>query len=118
MRKNMKISVLLFCSGLFFYPAIGISQNRANVVDTVKIDEIIVTGTHVGVSRNSVPMAVSVIDRLQIEESDESALLPVLNGKVPGLFVTERGITGFGVAEGSAGQISIRGMGGVPTTCF
>lgn len=116
MRKNMKISVLLFCAGLFFYPAIGISQNRANVVDTVKIDEIIVTGTHVGVSRNSVPMAVSVIDRLQIEESGESALLPVLNGKVPGLFVTERGITGFGVAEGSAGQISIRGMGGVPTT--
>jgi iron complex outermembrane receptor protein len=30
--------------------------------------------------------------------------------------VTERGVTGFGVAAGSAGQISIRGIGGSPTT--
>ncbi|QGY43816.1 TonB-dependent receptor [Maribellus comscasis] len=84
--------------------------------DTIQIDEIVVTGTPVKVNRSSVPMAVSVVNRAQIEDTDESALLPVLNGKVPGLFVTERGITGFGVATGSAGQISIRGIGGNPTT--
>ncbi|MDX1286336.1 MAG: TonB-dependent receptor plug domain-containing protein, partial [Draconibacterium sp.] len=84
--------------------------------DTIKIDEVVVTGTPVKVSRNSVPMAVSVVNRSQIEETDESAILPVLNGRVPGLFVTERGVTGFGVARGSAGQISIRGIGGNPTT--
>lgn len=84
--------------------------------DTLQIKEVVVTGTPVQVSKNSVPMAVSVIDRQQLEESNESALLPVLNGRVPGLFVTERGITGFGVSTGSAGQISIRGVGGNPTT--
>ncbi|MCG6189606.1 TonB-dependent receptor [Maribellus maritimus] len=84
--------------------------------DTIQIDEIVVTGTPVKVNRSSIPMAVSVVNRAQIEDTDESALLPVLNGKVPGLFVTERGITGFGVATGSAGQISIRGIGGNPTT--
>jgi iron complex outermembrane receptor protein len=84
--------------------------------DTIKINEIVVTGSHVKINRNSVPMAVSVVDRMQIEESDESAILPILNGRVPGLFVTERGVTGFGVARGSAGQISIRGIGGNPTT--
>ena len=84
--------------------------------DTIKIDEIVVTGTPVKVSRNNVPMAVSVVNRGQIEETDESAILPILNGRVPGLFVTERGVTGFGVAQGSAGQISIRGIGGNPTT--
>lgn len=84
--------------------------------DTINIDEIVVTGTPVKVNRNSVPMAVSVVGKTQIEESDESALLPVLNGRVPGLFVTERGVTGFGVATGSAGQITIRGVGGNPTT--
>ncbi|MFW5832158.1 MAG: TonB-dependent receptor plug domain-containing protein, partial [Prolixibacteraceae bacterium] len=52
----------------------------------------------------------------QIEASHESAILPILNGQVPGLFITERGVTGFGVAQGSAGQISIRGIGGNPTT--
>lgn len=61
-------------------------------------------------------MAVSVVNREQIEESNESALLPVLNGRVPGLFITERGVTGFGVSTGAAGQISIRGIGGSPTT--
>ncbi len=89
---------------------------QANVVDTVKVEEVVVTGSHIRVNRNNVPMAVSVVGRSQIEESNESALLPVLNGRIPGLFVTERGVTGFGVAAGSAGQISIRGIGGSPTT--
>jgi iron complex outermembrane receptor protein len=84
--------------------------------DTIQIDEVVVTGTPVKVSRNNVPMAVSIVNREQIEETDESAILPILNGRVPGLFVTERGVTGFGVAQGSAGQISIRGIGGNPTT--
>lgn len=84
--------------------------------DTIRIDEIVVTGSPVKVTRNNVPMAVSVVDRKAIEESGESSLLPLLNGRVPGLFVTERGVTGFGVAQGSAGQISIRGIGGSPTT--
>ncbi|NJK86928.1 MAG: TonB-dependent receptor plug domain-containing protein [Bacteroidales bacterium] len=50
-----------------------------------------------------------------IEQSGESAILPVLSGQVPGVFITERGVTGFGVSDGAAGQISIRGLGGNPT---
>ena len=91
-------------------------QAQDSVTDTIQIDEVVVTGTPVKVNRNNVPMSVSVINRQQIETSDESELLPILNGRVPGLFVTERGVTGFGVAAGSAGQISIRGIGGNPTT--
>jgi iron complex outermembrane receptor protein len=34
---------------------------------------------------------------------------------VPGLFVTERNIFGFGVSNGGAGAIKIRGVGGNPT---
>ncbi len=105
------ICLFNFCS----FPKIA-AQNKYSVTDTVRIEEVVVTGTPVSVNRNNVPMAVSVINRAQIEETGESALLPVLNGKVPGLFVTEKGITGFGVAGGSAGQISIRGIGGFPTT--
>jgi len=84
--------------------------------DTVNINEVVVTGTTTKVNKNIIPMAISVISRTQIEESNESSLLPVLSGRVPGLFVTERGVTGFGVANGAAGQISIRGIGGNPTT--
>lgn len=84
--------------------------------DTVNIEEVVVTGTPVKINRNNIPMAISVVSRDQIAQSNESALLPLLSGRVPGLFVTERGITGFGVSTGSAGQISIRGIGGSPTT--
>ena len=101
---------------IFLAQGIANAQMSFATNDTIKINEVVVTGTQVQVNRNNVPMAVSVVNRTQIEESDESALLPILNGRVPGLFVTERGVTGFGVATGSAGQISIRGIGGSPTT--
>jgi len=115
MNRNIILKINLIVLSLLFDPSLLIAQMNFST-DTIRIDEIVVTGTPVKVSRNSVPMAVSVVNRAQIEESDESAILPILNGRVPGLFVTERGVTGFGVAQGSAGQISIRGIGGNPTT--
>ena len=110
----MKKKGFLFTSllALSLFPAFS----QVSLKDTVKVDEVVITGTPVKVNQNNVPMAVSVVTREQISESNESALLPVLNGIVPGLFVTERGITGFGVSSGAAGQISMRGIGGDPTT--
>ncbi len=89
---------------------------RSILQDTINLDEVVITGTAVKVNKRNIPMAVSVVNNLQITESNESSLLPVLNGRVPGLFVTERGVMGFGVATNAAGQISIRGIGGSPTT--
>ncbi len=114
MKNQFKIITLAFIA--IFYVADLKAQMHFLTEDTIEINEVVVTGTQVKVNRNNIPMAVSVINREQIEESHESALLPILNGRVPGLFVTERGVTGFGVAQGSAGQISIRGIGGNPTT--
>jgi len=112
MKNILTISILLLASTLFHQPVFA----GPGTIDTIQIKEVVVTGSPVRVSRNNVPMAVSVVSRSQIESSHESAILPILNGRVPGLFVTERGVTGFGVAQGSAGQISIRGIGGNPTT--
>jgi len=84
--------------------------------DTIDLQEVVITGTKIAVARDYVPLTISIVKDKEIEESDESALLPILSARVPGLFVTERGITGFGVATGSAGQISIRGIGGSPNT--
>lgn len=115
MKTKTLLSILALLS-FSIHPIFSNAQNFSIAKDTIQVDEVVVTGSPVKVNRNSVPMAVSVVDRQQIEQSNESALLPVLNGRVPGLFVTERGVTGFGVAAGSAGQISIRGIGGNPTT--
>lgn len=105
------ITVLFFTISSVF-----ITHGQSNLNDTIKIDEVVVTGTKVAVTRNNVPLTVTVVDEKEIEESSESALLPVLTERVPGMFVTERGITGFGVATGAAGLISIRGIGGSPNT--
>ncbi len=58
------------------------------------------------------PLSVSVINSQQIEQSSETNILPVLANHVPGMFVTERGIMGYGVSGGAAGSVSIRGVGG------
>lgn len=97
----------------------ALSASYPGDVDTTRVytmDPIVVTGTRVAVVRSEIPQAVTVVSREQIEESGESNVLPILSARVPGLFVTERGVTGFGVAGGAAGGIRIRGVGGSPNT--
>lgn len=95
-------------------PAEGevITLDAALVPEIYRQEQIVVTANKVGMNRNNVPMNVSIINQLQIENSSESNILPVISAQIPGLFVTERGVTGFGLAGGSAGKISIRGVGG------
>ncbi len=111
LSKMKRIPVLIFIVILTGSVAIAQVLN-----DTIPIQEVVVTGTKVEVSRKNIPLTVSVINSEEIEQSDESALLPVISERVPGVFITERGITGFGVANGAAGQINVRGLGGSPTT--
>jgi len=111
LKKNQLLKLAAF--SLLFSTAVK-AQNDS--IKTINLDEIVVTGTKTAVNRNNVPLTVSVIPMEKIENSSESALLPVLAEQVPGLFVTERGITGFGVSTGSAGKISLRGIGGSPNT--
>lgn len=82
--------------------------------DTVRLKEVVVTGTKVEVSQKVVPLSVSQITRQEIENTGEINILPALNTYVPGVFVTERNILGFGVSTGAAGGITIRGISGSP----
>lgn len=82
------------------------------VPEIYRQEQIVVTASKTGMHRDIAPMNVSVINSQQIGQSTESNILPVISGQIPGVFVTERGVTGFGLAGGSAGKISIRGVGG------
>ena len=105
MKKSL-IVVLMFVLTVFK------TEASFSVGDTVvSIPEIVVTANRTQVNRNDIPLSVSVVTRSQIEQSSESALLPVLSQRVPGLFVTQKGVTGFGVSAGSAGTVNIRGVG-------
>ena len=78
-----------------------------------RIDEVVVTGTRNETDIRHLPMTVSVLGRKQIEQYNTPSLLPLLTEQIPGLFTTGRGLMGYGVSGGAAGQISLRGIGGV-----
>lgn len=79
-------------------------------------EETIITGSRIEIARHTVPITVQSISREEIEQTEEYNVLPILSNRVPGLFVTERGVAGFGVSSGAAGMISIRGVGSNPNT--
>src|SRR5665647_529904 len=110
----MCIKKYLFLSGILFVCLNAQAVGFKNLTDTLQ--EVVVTGTPVKINLNNIPMSVSVITREEIASIGEASVLPILNGRIPGLFVTEKGIIGFGVSNGAAGQISMRGVGGSPTT--
>ena len=106
----MKKFFLLAATALL--AASGYAENNVIEADSlINLKGVVISANKIEVNRNSVPLSISVITRDEIEKTSESALLPVLSHRVPGIFVTQKGITGFGVSEGSAGTINIRGVG-------
>ena len=94
---------------------VPVPVNAQSLSDTLQLEEVVVSGMRVELARKALPMNIQLIPREKLDEIEESAVLPVVSRIVPSLFVTERGITGFGrVGSSSAGNISIRGMGGNP----
>lgn len=113
----MKKLFLLLC--IFSCIFVDISANKKNpphINDSIRLEEVVVTGTMPKVNMRNIPMSISVINNAQIQNRLEPSLLPLLTEEIPGLFITQRGIMGYGVAAGAAGGMSIRGIGGAPTS--
>jgi iron complex outermembrane receptor protein len=90
---------------------------RGTVIEIdVPLDEVVVTGSRTATNLREIPMSITVVSGATIERRLEQSLLPVITEEVPGLFVTGRGVMGYGVSTGSAGGMKIRGIGGSPTT--
>ena len=96
-------------------------KDSTKVARSYAINEVVVTGTRSETDVRHLPMTVTVVGRPQLEASQQTSVLPVLNSQVPGFFSTSRGVMGYGVATGASGQMSLRGIGGpaqagLPTT--
>ena len=101
---------LLFVSAFIFNIANASETNESLKSDSIQ--EVVITGTRAATDVRQLSQTVNVIDRQAIEESNRSSLLPLLTEQVPGLFITQRGYSGFGVSGGAAGNITMRGMSG------
>ncbi|MBR6371170.1 MAG: TonB-dependent receptor [Bacteroidaceae bacterium] len=91
----------------------ALSFNTVQAIETPDtLQEVVITGTRAATDIRHLSQTVNVIDRTAIEETNRTSLLPLLTEQVPGLFITQRGYSGFGVSGGAAGNISMRGMTG------
>ena len=82
----------------------------AEVVDSLSLKEVVVTGTRSATDIRHLPMTVTVIGRDQLTAEHQPSILPTVMREVPGLFVTSRGMMGYGVSGGSSGAINVRGI--------
>ncbi len=108
-RKN----ILILLAGCLM--PVGVLMAQSDTTQTARsydIDEVVVTGVRSETDVRHLSQTVSIVNRRTIEDSMQPSLLPVLSEQVPGLFVTERGVMGYGVSGGAAGGISLRGLSG------
>lgn len=80
------------------------------------LNPILVTATKVAGAQRDLVASVSIIGSPKLVQAPTNAILEVVKSSVPGLYVTEWGVMGYGAAGSSAGKISIRGMGGGENT--
>ena len=98
---------LLLLAALFSAASLSYAQR-----DTVTLRDVVVTGTRYQSDIRHLPLDVSIVNRTELTASYQPSVLPTLTQQVPGLFVTTRGILGYGLSTGSAGTIKMRGIGG------
>ncbi len=95
--------------------AVSFSTAQATEPTDSILQEVVITGTRSATDVRQLSQTVNVIDRAAIEETNRASLLPLLTEQVPGLFITQRGYAGYGVSDGAAGTISMRGLTGSGT---
>ena len=91
---------------------VGANMAVQDSISGGEINEVVVTGTRSALNPRHLSQTVSVVGRGEIERQNRVSLLPLLNESVPGLFTTSRGVLGYGVSGGAAGNISMRGLAG------
>jgi iron complex outermembrane receptor protein len=114
---NVKINIILNLFLVIFLAPVVFSQSVKN--DSVKsylLEPVVVTGTRYQVPKNELSSSITVVDKKEIIESHDINVIRVLDNKVPGLFLNNNYVLGFGVGAPSAGSINIRGIGGSPNT--
>ena len=83
-----------------------------SLADSLALQEVVVTGTRDATDVRHLPMTVTVIDRATLTAEHQPSVLPTVSRLVPGLFVTNRAMMGYGVSTGAAGGINLRGITG------
>lgn len=103
------LNIVIAASAILSVPVVS----GAEKADSARVlGELVVTGTNSEVPQKLLPYTVSVVNSRQLEATGQTQVLSAISGMVPSLFVSQRGIFGFGVSNGGSGHIKLRGVGG------
>lgn len=112
MRKQYSLFATFALAGGLTVSANTPDADSLSMKTPIMIGEVVVTGTRNQTDIRHLSQTVSVVNRNKLEQAMQPSLLPVLTEQVPGLFTTSRGVMGYGVSNGAAGGISLRGLSG------
>lgn len=104
-------SQLILSAALMLASSVSASVIEKNDTTNV-LGEVVVLETSAKAPVALLPLDVKIVGAEIIDNSTETNLLPVLQNRIPGMFVTERGLAGYGVSGDAAGSVNIRGVGG------
>ena len=104
-----KVSFLTLAVGLNLLPAVSFASEEPEA-DSLKLSEIVVTGTRTQTDSRHIPQTVTVVEQAKLNEFNRQNILPTLTEQVPGFMVTSRGMMGYGVSGGAAGGLMLRGI--------
>ena len=91
---------------------LGVWLGAAAQIDSLRLDEVVVTGTRYATDVRHLPMTVTTVNRGALTSQYRQNVLPTLMEQVPGLLLTSRSMMGYGVSTGAAGGLSLRGLTG------
>lgn len=89
-----------------------VGSRAEEINDSMKLQDVVVTGTRNATDVRFLPQTVTVIGREKLSEQYQTSILPTVMQQVPGLFITSRSMLGYGVSGGAAGGINMRGVAG------
>ncbi|MFZ1979619.1 MAG: TonB-dependent receptor [Bacteroidota bacterium] len=106
------IKNIIFNAFFLIVPCILLAQSpvKSDTTKVYNLNPITVTATKTETPRNLVSPSISVIPADEINANPEESIFSLISQEVPGVFVTERDVLGFGINTPS-GQINIRGIG-------
>ncbi len=111
MKSRILFSSALMCAMTAAAYAVPV-ESASVFADTANVlGEIVVVEKAAKAPVTLLPLDVRIVGSDIIDNSTETNLLPILQNRIPGMFVTQRGLAGYGVSGGAAGSVNIRGVG-------
>lgn len=114
-QDTIKLIFLLFFQLSTLFAEDNLIKSDSSLT-TYYLNPIVKTATKIAGTQRDLSASISLISGPKLKNSPTSQVFELIQNQVPGFFVTEWGVMGFGVAGSSAGKISIRGLGGTADT--